>query len=245
MASVLNHMKSARIERQGIPPLEPGDHLDQKSFHERYETMPNGIKAELIEGVVYMPSPLKVRHGRASPELTCWLVTYKGATPGTDVLENATIILGPRSEPQPDACLLVLPQNGGQTRIEYDTEDPTDGYIVGPPELAAEVASSTDSYDLHSKKADYERVGVKEYLVITLRQQEVFWFGLRSERYERMSPGTDGILRSEVFPGLWLDPNAILDGNTSRMLAVLQQGLATPEHKAWVSKLAASAKIVS
>mgnify|MGYP001592479529 CR=1 FL=1 len=237
MASVLDRMKQGSGQRNGIPPLEPGDHLDQKTFHERYEAMPDGVKAELVGGIVFMPSPLKVRHGRQSPELAAWLVVYKASTPGTDVLENATIKLGPESEPQPDACLLFLPECGGQTRVEYDEEG--DGYIVGSPELVAEVASSSEAYDLHSKKTDYEEAGVKEYLVLTLRQPRVHWFILRSGRYEQILPGVDGILRSEVFPGLWLDPAAILQRDSARVLDVLNQGLASSAHAECVNQLAA------
>ena len=76
-------------------PLEPGDCLDQKTFHARYEAMPEPVKAELIEGVVYRPSPLKLEHGDVHGEVIAWLKLYKAATPGTRVVDNATTILGP------------------------------------------------------------------------------------------------------------------------------------------------------
>src|SRR5438093_2490407 len=88
-------------------PLEPGDCLDQETFHARYEAMPEHVKAELIEGVVYMPSPLKLSHGEVHIEVNIWLGLYKAATPGTRVADNATTILGPSSEPQPDASLFL------------------------------------------------------------------------------------------------------------------------------------------
>jgi Uma2 family endonuclease len=214
-----------------LPPLEAGDHLDQRTFHARYEAMPEDVRAELIGGVVYMPSPLKPRHGRMHTKVIRWLSEYEEATPGTEALDNTTDILGPDSEPQPDACLLILPEKGGQTRENED------GYLEGPPELIAEVASSTESYDLHSKKRDYERAGVKEYVVIALRQARVFWFISRHGKFEELAPEPDGILRSEVFPGLWLDPAALLRRDSPRLLEVLRQGLATPEHAAFVAKL--------
>jgi Uma2 family endonuclease len=138
-----------------VPPLEPGDHLDQKTFHTRYEAMPEDVIAELIGGVVYMPSPLKASQGDIHGEVMAWLKQYKAATPGTRVLDNATVILAEDSEPQPDACLLIRPEVGGQTRENED------GYIVGPPELVVEVALSSESYDRHSKLRDYERYGVR------------------------------------------------------------------------------------
>jgi Uma2 family endonuclease len=216
-----------------LPPLEQGDHLDQKTFHARYEAMPEGVRAELIGGVVYMPSPLKPPHGRMQPQLMGWLWTYEQATPGTELYDNTTAILGPDSEPQPDACLIVSPEKGGQMHVNEE------GYLEGPPEIIAEVASSSESYDLHSKKRDYERAGVKEYLVVALRQSQVYWFISRRGQFAEMAPGPDGIMRSEVFAGLWLDPAALLRRDSARLLEVLRQGLATAEHAAWVARLSA------
>lgn len=213
-----------------IPPLEMGDHLDQKTFHERYEAMPEGTRAELIGGVVYMPSPLKRPHGKTHPRLSHLLQEYVDATPGTELFDAASAILGPESEPQPDLSLTIATPSG-QTRDE-------DEYIVGAPELIAEVASSTESYDLHSKKQDYEKAGVREYVVVAVRKKMVIWFALRRKKFKELTPGPDGIFRSEVFPGLWLDPAALLRLDRNRLLEVLRQGLATPEHAAFVKKLA-------
>jgi Uma2 family endonuclease len=211
--------------------LENGDHLDQKTFHERYEAMPPDTRAELIGGVVYMSSPQKPRHGRMDPRLLHWLVEYATATPGTDVLANTTSILGPLSELQPDACLLLLPEYGGQT---WEDER---GYLAGAPELAAEISSSTESIDLHAKKRDYEKAGVREYIVVALRKNEVFWFIRRRGKFRDLPPGDDGIIRSETFPGLWLDPAALLRRDSKRLLALLRGGLASAEHAAFVKKL--------
>jgi Uma2 family endonuclease len=213
------------------PSLEPGDHLDQKTFHERYEAMPPGTRAELIGGTVFMPSPLKRPHGRAHKLLVRWIDEYEEATPGTEAFDNASTILDATAEPQPDVCLLIVSPSHGQTREE-------DEYIVGAPEFITEVASSSEAIDLHGKRDDYERTGVKEYVVVALRQQRVFWFVRRDGGFVELQPGDDGILRSEVFPGLWLDPAAVLRGDRRRVLEVLRQGLATPEHAAFVARLA-------
>ena len=217
-----------------LPPLEPGDRLDQQTFHARYEAMPPGTRAELVGGVVYMPSPAKLPHGRHQAAVVGWAWTYSTGTPGVILCDNATAILGPDSEPQPDALLTLPAAGGGRTRSDAA------GYLVGPPELVAEVASSTESYDLHAKKADYERAGVLEYVVAALRQAQVFWFVHRDGRYEPLPPGPDGIYRSETFPGLWLDPAALLAQDGVRLLDVLRQGMATPEHAAFAAKLAAT-----
>ncbi|HLW68321.1 MAG TPA: Uma2 family endonuclease [Gemmataceae bacterium] len=228
--------RRGQMAEPDIPPLENGDHLDQKTFHERYEAMPEGFKAELIGGIVYVASPLKPRHGRPHAGLMAWLGNYESATPGTDVVDNTTTVLGEESEPQPDASLLILPNSGGQTR-----EDKR-GFLTGPPEWLGEIASTTESLDLHGKKADYEKAGVKEYMVAALRQEKVFWWILRRSKFRPLLPGHDGIFRSETFPGLWLDPDALLNLDSARLLAVLQLGLATPEHAAFVARLAAAQK---
>lgn len=224
---------SARPIRSTVPPLEPGDHLDQKTFHERYEAMPEGTRAELIEGIVYMPSPAKVGHGEHHNSGSLWLGHYKQATPGVRALSGASAILGEESEPMPDGLLVIMPDYGGQTRIDADD------YLLGPPELALEIALSTESIDLNAKKRDYERAGVLEYIVVALRQQRVYWFVRRRGRFKEMPPDRNGIHHSEAFPGLWLDDDALLTGDDRGLLKVLEQGLASPEHAAFVKKLAA------
>jgi Uma2 family endonuclease len=218
--------------RKPLPPLENGDRLDQKTFHERYEAMPPDVRAELIGGIVYMRSPMRRRHGRYRTRLIRWLGEYEEGAPGTEVLDNTTNILGPESEPEPDGCLFILPECGGQT-----WEDKK-GYLNGSPELVAEIGESTESIDLHAKKQDYEEAGVREYVVVALRQQQLFWFVRRRGKFREISAGPGGVYRSEVFPGLWLDPEALLRRDGKRLLAVLRKGLASPEHAAFVAKLA-------
>ena len=188
-------------------------------------------RAELIGGIVYLSSPQKRPQGRCQRLLARWLDEYEEATPGTEGLYNSTSILGTESEPQPDGCLLILPECGGQT---WEDENQ---YLCGAPELVAEVAWSTESIDLHAKKTDYEKAGVREYVVVALRMNRVLWF-VRGGKFKEMAAGADSLLRSEVFPGLWLDPSALLRGNRKRLLAVLRRGLAAPEHAAFVAKLA-------
>lgn len=229
-------MATAKPSRPtSLPPLENGDHLDQQTFHARYEAMPEGCRAELIGGIVHMPSPRKVPHGKAQQLVVRWLGEYAEATPGTDALLNNTQILGPDSEPEPDACLFVLPEYGGQVYADKDE------YLNGPPELIVEVSASTESIDLHRKKRDYEKAGVREYVVLALRMQQVFWFVRRRGKYKEVALPPDGVFRSRSFPGLWLDAEALLRNQRPRVLAALRQGLVTPEHAAFVAKLAKQA----
>jgi hypothetical protein len=213
-------------------PLQNGDHLDQKTFHARYKASAEDFRAELIGGIVYLRDRRTIAHGRTQAKLCAWLGTYDDATPGTESLSSVTNILGPRTEPEPDGCLLILPEFGGQTWVDDDD------YLNGAPEWIGEICETTDAIDLHAKKSDYEEAGVREYFVAALRTKQVFWFARRRGKFKAVSPGTDGILRSEVFPGLWLDPAAFLRRDYQQVLAVLRQGLASPEHAAFVAKLA-------
>jgi len=216
-----------------LPPLEAGDHLDQTTFHARYEAMPPDFRAELIGGVVFVPSPLRSEHGKSHALVMGWLTNYWSATPGTSVRDNATAILGDDSEPQPDAALIIEPERGGQTSVSED------GYATGPPELIVEVASSSASIDLHAKRRDYEQAGVLEYVVVVLRQRAVRWFVLQDGTYQEMEAGASGLFKSAVFPGLWLDAPALLRRDGRQVMAMLQQGIETPEHVAFVQQLQA------
>jgi Uma2 family endonuclease len=224
----------ARAER---PRLEPGDHLSRSEFERRYEARPDIPKAELIEGVVCMPSPARYKkHGRKNRHVSNWLGDYEAATPGVEGADNCTVRLDLDNEPQPDHFLIIVPECGGKSR----TSD--DDYVEGAPELVVEVTASSDSYDLHSKKNAYRRNGVLEYVVVLTEEQRILWFRLHEGQYVDVAPDSQGIYRSTVFPGLWLDGTALLAGHLPRVKAVLQQGLGTPEHAAFVTKLSAAVK---
>ena len=226
-----------RSSTRSLPRLENGEHLDQKTFHARYAAMPKMMKAELIGGRVYIvASPLHPLHGVHHSRLMGWLEVYLANTPGTNVFDNTSAVLGDDSEPQPDGCLFIRTECGGQTRFDAD------GWLIGTPELIVEVASSSESYDLHEKRDDYERYGVREYVVYAARQQRVYWWVRRGDRYEELTPGPDGIFRSETFPGLWLDAAALVQADAAKMHEMLRQGLARPEHANFVAKLEAARK---
>ena len=220
-----------------VPRLEAGDHLDQATFHTRYKAMPSGLRAELIGGVVIVPSPLLPEHGESHALVMGWLTSYWGATPGTRVRDNATAILGEASEPQPDGTLIIDPAYGGQTGFSED------GYALGPPEFVVEVASSSESIDLNAKRLDYEQAGVLEYVVVVLRQRVVRWFVLQHGRYQHVTAAEDGMCRSTVFPGLWLGADALLQLDALQVFETLRQGLATPEHSMFVQQLQARQEI--
>ncbi|HZW33624.1 MAG TPA: Uma2 family endonuclease [Isosphaeraceae bacterium] len=215
-----------------IPPLEPGDRLSRAEFERRYDAMPQLKKAELIEGVVYVPSPVRLhRHGRPHLRLITWIGIYEGATPGVIGGDNTSTRLDLTNEPQPDAVLLIDPALGGQARISADD------YIEDAPELVAEVAASSVSFDLNAKLTIYRRNGVREYLVWRVLDRQIDWFALRRQKYVRLPLDKTGLYRSKVFPGLWLDPAALVRGDIPAVQAALQRGLASREHAAFVAGL--------
>ena len=225
---------TASIERSlnKIPPLESGDRLSRHEFERRYTAMPHLKKAELIEGVVYVSSPLRFKgHGQPHGDLIIWLGTYKVSTPGVELGDNATVRLDLDNEPQPDVLLLIDEKLGGQAKISEDD------YIEGAPELVAEVAASSASNDLYDKKRAYRRNGVKEYIVWQILENKLDWFSLESGEYVILKPDTSGIIKSRIFADLWLAEAALLTGNMNQVLAVLQQGLNSTEHQAFVERL--------
>jgi hypothetical protein len=216
-----------------VPPLENGDRLTRVEFERRYAAMPENVRAELVEGVVIMASPVRFdAHGEQHAEILHWVMLYRDGTLGVRCGDNATIRLDVDNEPQPDVCLLIDPARGGKAKIDKD------GYVSGAPEFVAEVAASTVSIDLGPKLNSYRRNGVNEYLVWRVQDAAIDWFILREGRFDRLLPDADGVTRSVVFPGLWLDAAALLTGDLTRVHAVLRDGLANPTHAAFVSRLA-------
>ena len=227
--SSITSMSSAKLD-DALPALENGDRLTRAEFERRYGAMPDMKKAELIEGVVYVPSPVRHRqHGAPHAHLIIWLGQYVAHTPGVEIGDNSSVRLDLDNEPQPDALLFIDPACGGQIRIS------TDGIIDGAPELVAEVASSSVSYDLHAKLHVYRRSGVHEYIVWRVLEREIDWFVLRAGQYERLPVDSQGLLRSQSFAGLWLDPAALIRSDLATVLTIVQHGASSPEHAAFVS----------
>jgi len=207
-----------------LPSLASGDRLGRSEFERRYAAMSPAVRAELIGGIVYVASPTRAQHGRPHADLVGWLVTYRASTPGTEALDDSTARLSEEDEPKPDAMLRILPRAGGATR------DDEDGYLSGPAELVGEVALSSAAYDLHQKLEAYQRAGCVEYVVVVLHSREIRWFRLEEGTYVPHPPDADGVHRSRVYPGLWLDSDAFLRGDMARVLEVLNHGLESSAH---------------
>ena len=213
-----------------IPPLAAGDKLTREEFLRRWDAHPEIQNAELIGGMVYMASPVSVQHGDMDFDVGLWLGTYMVATPGMAGGHNTTSFILDDT-PQPDINLRLLPEYGGASWVE-------DKYLHGIPELLAEICRSSVSYDLHVKLELYQAARIPEYLAILLHEQEIRWHVLEGARYQLLAPDAAGVWRSRIFPGLWLDGQALLAGNKPQVLARLQEGLASAEHQAFVAELA-------
>lgn len=212
------------------PPMQlhNGDRLTRTEFHRIYTQMPGNFKAELIGGVVHVPSPLKLPHSEMH-SLLCWLfTTYKSKTPGVQTGVDATVILSENDEVQPDLFMRILPELKGQSSTKHE-------YLDGAPELIAEISHSSRSLDLHLKKDRYTQCGVLEYIVVSLQPQQLFWFALPENK--QLQPDSKGIISSTVMPGLCIHDKSLFQFDYETLMDSLQQGLSTAEHNQFVERL--------
>ena len=219
-----------------LPPLESGDRLSRAEFERRYNARPDIKKAELIEGVVYVASPVRIQqHSVPHQRINTWVGVYCAETPGVLAGDNGTLRLDNDNEPQPDISVWIDETLGGQATVSDDD------YLEGAPELLVEVAASTAAYDLHDKFHAYRRNGIQEYLVLQVYERQAVWYRWQEGAYSPLAPDEQGVLRSQIFPGLWLDPARFWAGDLAGVLAVLRQGLASAEHATFVQTLQARA----
>jgi hypothetical protein len=217
------------------PPLQAGDKLTRAEFMRRWDLHPEIKFAELIGGVVYMPSPLSRKHSVTDNLAATWLGTYHAYTPGTEAGTNATTMMEGEEAPQPDEYLRIRPEFGGRSGNEGL-------YVSGAPELLTEISVSSASIDMNQKFDLYERMGVLEYVAILMYEQEIRWHCLTGKGFERVAPAKSMVWKSIVFPGLWLNGKAMLANDAAKVLATLHKGLRSPEHAAFVKKLAKQKK---
>jgi Uma2 family endonuclease len=218
------------IKTSALEPLRDGERLTADEFFARYEAMPDVKKCELIGGIVYMGSPVSYdNHGEPDHTLALALIVYTAKTPGVSSAGNTTCFLDDANQPQPDLFLRI--GQGGSSHINER------GYVVGPPELAAEIAFTSLDRDARPRRRMYLEASVQEYLIWRVEEQVLEWLILQNGAYEALSPRADGLLCSEVFPGLWIDPQAMIANDRSRILDVILQGTVSPEHAAFVQRL--------
>lgn len=233
-------------DANGVPPLRDGDRMNAEEFLRRYAADPVVYSAELLQGVVHVTRWREFQNGKeaivppisagghATPDnhLQTVFGTYAANTSGVASHSAVTTILPSKTTGlEPDAMLRVLPECGGGADIGADN------FVHGVPELLAEISFTSGARDFGKKFDAYQADGVPEYLVWRTAEQEVHWFALKRKKYVALQPHADGTLRSSAFPGLWLDVPALLAGDLAKVLATLQQGVASPEHAAFVAKL--------
>lgn len=241
----------ARITKPpAVPLLYDGDRLTSEEFLRRYEADPYVVRAELLNGVVHINARREVVDGKerimppiggeghSAPQakVMALMSFYAAHTPGLESHGPTTVHVSMLNNPEPDALLRILPEYGGASALGEDD------YIDGPPELLVEISNTTGSRDMTTRLEAYQFEGVKEYLVWRTNKDEITWFILRRKKYVPLVADADGVLKSETFPGLWLDTPRLLANDMATALATLQQGIASPEHAAFVAKLQATAK---
>ena len=212
------------------PPLCEGEQLTRGEFMRRWEAMPDLKFAELIDGIVHMPSPLADIHSDFQIRISVWLAQYAMATVGCAVRANGTCLMSKRNVPQPDLALKILAEYGGQSWMEGE-------YPGGAPELIVEISHTTGARDSGVKQRLYERSGVLEYLIVKSKKRQLVWHELVEGKYREIQPGADGLFRSRVFPGLWLNAEALWNCDYAALSTAVQQGTSTPEHAEFVGKL--------
>jgi len=214
--------------------LITGERMSREEFLRRWDAIPDLKNAELIEGIVYVPSPVSWDHAKFEELMGGWLSHYAWSTPGCEVGRNGTwMILG--SAPQPDIHLVILPEYGGQMRFEGK-------YGAGAPELAVEICLTSTEVDFGPKLALYQRAGVREYITVEIFTKRIVWRVLEDGSYRELTSSPDGNFRSRTFPGLWFNQSAFWAADTASLKTLLQQGLASEEHAAFVRQLNANQK---
>jgi len=216
-----------------VPPLENGDHLTREEFHRRYEAMPENVKAELIEGVVFMSSPVRAKnHGEPhSLMMSCLGLYFLSAEGAVKLLDNTTFIIDEKYEPQPDVVLRIDEKFGGKSWVSEED------YLEGSPELVVEIASSSVSFDLHDKLEIYEQKGIQEYIVWRVLEDQIDWFNLEGGRYVKLAQNKQGVIESKVFPGLRLNVKAMVNDDLQRVSSDLQKGLQSKKHKEFIRRI--------
>ena len=215
------------------PPLREGERLTRDEFMRRWDAMPDLTRAELIDGIVHMPSPVSIVHGDFHVRLSWWLSSYAAVTRGCAACAAGTWLMSPDSAPQPDLAFRILPEYGGQSTIKGN-------YAAGAPELIIEVSHTTSARDAGVKLRLYERCGVREYVIVQPGKKHITWRELVNGKYRDIAPDADGLFRSRVFPGLWLNPSALWNNDLPGLAACVQQGAASGAHADFLHTLAAN-----
>jgi len=214
-----------------VRPLQGGERMRRNEFERRFDATPGLKRAELVEGTVWIPPQMgEVRYGSARMALIGLIGSYCAATPGVSGGAHGHIRLDAVNMPQPDVSVHLGKAYGGQSRIDAD------GYLEGAPEFVADVVRQRAEWPTGRVEA-LRRNGVREFAVWRVDDCLIDWFVVRDGKQERLEMGADGVYRSRVLPGLWVDPVALLTDERARAMAVMRQGIASPEQGEFIERL--------
>jgi Uma2 family endonuclease len=195
-----------------IPELQNGDRLSHEEFMRRYEAMPE-TRAQLVAGSVFIRGRVPFVHGESHASITGWIGHYAAQHPNLILGSGCTVLLDDADVVEPDVLLMRPFAQSGRAQVG------SDGYVHGPPELVVEVAASTASLDANAKAEAYHAAGVKEYLLWRTEEERIDWYERSDDRYLAMSPDANGLVESKLFPGLILNPAALLRGDLATVLS--------------------------
>ena len=170
---------------------------------EFYARIPDGQKADLIDGVIYVASPDTRRNDVRASLLQTVLTVYAetkdlGETTGTRYAYR----LSDTRAPEPDLAFV------GRERVAHVL---TDREGVGPPDVAVEIVSRDSRHrDYHDKFQLYQEAGVQEYWIIDPIQLRCSFYRLRQGEYGPVALEDGHLFRSEAVPGFWLDVHWLL-----------------------------------
>lgn len=226
---------AARSEKcKDRPPLNSGDRLSRAEFLRRYGQYPETKKAELVEGVVIVGSPVHKQHSIPHFRFSTVLGVYCAGTPGILAGDNQSVILDQENELQPDLCVWVSEERRAKS------EESEKGPLIGAPDLVVEVAASSASQELHSKLNVYLRSRVREYLVLLAYERETRFFRLVDGEFRAVQPDDAGVFRSQVLPGFRFRSDWFWQGRISELLELAREGLASQEHRDFAAKPSAT-----
>ncbi len=158
-------------------------------------------------------------HADLSYVVSAWTAPYLIANPRLRAGANGTWHLPGQNVPQPDLALWIAEKHGGRVRIVND-------YPVGAPELIIEISKTASARDRGSKLAMYREGGVSEYVTVHPKQRKIVWRQLVNGRYHELPADEDGWFRSRIFPGLWLDPEALWTRDLAGLANAVAKGVA-------------------
>jgi Uma2 family endonuclease len=169
------------------------------TFGQFCERIPEGLKADLIDGVIHVASPDNLKHY----EIDFWLAEIiarflrKRKIKGRVFGWRIAFRLDDENGPEPDLAY-VGPERTHLIRATH---------VKGPPDWALEIVSpSSVERDYTQKHDQYERFGVPEYWIIDPVEERMTCYRLGKNGKYKEIRSREGKIHSQVIPGFWVRP---------------------------------------